>query len=255
MPQATKQVCTMIVPFDSTLQTVDAFEKEVRIVMDGLPEFLRLDCKQLNRVDSSHIRILWDARSICHSYGVRLRLAKPTPALTRILTVLDLVDAFEFEEKIPQVGLRTDHDLGLHGLPRKYSRSVGVTIEDIDTAIAQFVACLTEIGVSANTVLELRTLFYEIATNIRLHSGMEAKEHFHISVSAELEELTISFTDSGMPFDPTVFKNRLDAVGASQNRQERGFGLPMIHKLADFVAYHRDSNSHNVVTVTKKWRH
>jgi anti-sigma regulatory factor (Ser/Thr protein kinase) len=83
---------------------------------------------------------------------------------------------------------------------------------------------------------------------------MMAQDWFQIEANAKWDQLTITFTDSGRPFDPTAVKTSVDYATASHNRQKRGYGLPMIHQLANGVAYHRDDTGHNVLTITKKWQ-
>jgi anti-sigma regulatory factor (Ser/Thr protein kinase)/anti-anti-sigma regulatory factor len=253
MPQVAKQIQTVMMPSNVTPSTTEAFERDVRDALAGAPDLLRLDCLSLERVVSSHINLLWNALTRCRDAGVTLHLAHSPAALMRILYVLDLVEAFEFEGVHPETGQRLDQDLQLVKLPHSFSDSVQIDIDDIDDAIARFVAFLGDIRVSATTMLELRTIYYEIATNIRIHSGMTEKDRFLVTATAGWDYLEITFTDSGRPFDPTAGVGRFDPAAASQHRQRRGFGLPMIHQLADNVEYRRDEGSRNVLTLTKKW--
>jgi anti-sigma regulatory factor (Ser/Thr protein kinase) len=242
-----------MIPSDVTPATTEAFERDVRDALACAPDLLRLNCLMLERVVSSHINLLWNALTRCRDAGVTVHLAQSPAALMRILYVLDLVEAFEFEGALSETGQRLDQDLQLVKLPHSFSDSVRADIDDIDDAIARFVAFLGDVRVSATTMLELRTIYYEIATNIRIHSGMTEKDRFFVTATAGWDYLKITFTDSGRPFDPTSGQNRFDAAAASEHRQRRGFGLPMIHQLADNIEYLRDEGSRNILSITKKW--
>lgn len=253
MPQAVKNIQTIVVPCDISLATIEAFEQDLQEIAEGKPEIVRLDCEALVRVLSSHINVIWNAHSLCRSLGIVARLANPTPALMRILHVLDLVGSFKYDGANHVMGQRQDQDVSLIDLPQAFSDAVHPTSDDIDEAIARFVAFLTDARVSATTILELRTLYYEIATNIRLHSGISRQEEFQVKAGAKWDQLTITFTDSGKFFDTSANKAPVDFATASQQQKRRGFGLPMIQRLADELKYNRDESGHNVLTIVKKW--
>lgn len=253
MSQVTEQICTIVLPSDCTLPAGDAFEQEVRDAISGMPSLVLLNCQYLDKVVSSHVRLLWSACEMCRDSQVNLRLSHPTTALMRILRTLDLVDSFQYEGTDHYRGQRLDQDLGMEHLPSTFADTVHPTIDDIDASIARFMSFLADVRVSATTLLELRTIFYEIATNIRFHSGVLPQDQFNVDAHAELDCVTMTFADSGVPFDPTVGTEQIDAVAAARQRKQRGFGLIMVRRLADGLSYHRNPASQNVLTITKKW--
>jgi len=253
MPQVAKQTPTVMAPSDLTISAIVAFERNVRDAVAGKPDLVRLDCQALERVASNHISLLWESRTLCRSQGIPLRLANPTVSLMRILCVLDLVEVFEYEGANHHLGQRMDRDMALVGLPQSFTDMVRSNSDDINDAIDRFVVFMARLRVSDTTTIELRTLYYEIATNIRIHSGMMAQDQFQVNAKAEADRLTVTFTDPGRPFDPTAVRVRFDAAAASGDRQRRGFGLPMIQRLADCAVYHWNDTSHNTLTITKKW--
>ncbi len=248
------QIHTILLPCDISPGTLSGFDQVVREAIAGNPTLLRMDCRSLERVVSSHINMLWSAHTLCHDHGIPLRLSNPPQALLRILQLLDLEDAFEYEGAAPWLGRQVEHDQPRLEASKSFADDIPAVIDDIDAALARFMAFLADIHASATTILELRTMFYEIATNIRIHSGLTGQDRFQVRAVADGDALTITFVDAGEYFDPTAKLHRLDAAAASHSRQKRGFGLPMIHQLADSVAYERDGESRNVLTVTKKWR-
>ncbi len=253
MPQATRQICTIVLPSECTLTEEIAFQRQVQQAISKKPDLVLLDCQYLQRVVSSHIRLLWGARERCGDNQAELRLSNPTSALMRILRTLDLVDSFQYEGIDHHRGQRLDQDLGMERMPRTFTDAVHPTVTCIDDSIAHFMGYLADARVSATTLIELRTIFYEIATNIRLHSGISPQDHFTVDAHADWDCVTMTFTDSGTQFDPTVGTARMDIVAATHQRKHRGFGLIMIRRLADNISYRRDPASGNVLTITKKW--
>ena len=253
MSQVTKQICTIKLPSECTLTEGVVFEKEVQEAISKKPDLVLQDCQYLKRVISSHIRLLWSARERCGDNQAELRLSNPTAALMRILRTLDLVDSFQYEGIDHHRGQRLDQDLGMERVPGTFTDAVHPTVNGIDDSIAHFMGYLADARVSATTLLELRTIFYEVATNIRLYSGISPQDQFTVDAHTDWDCVTMTFTDSGLQFDPTVGTARLDVVAAAHQRKHRGFGLIMVRRLADTVSYRRDPASGNVLTITKKW--
>jgi len=100
----------------------------------------------------------------------------------------------------------------------------------------------------------LRTIFYEIATNVRTHAGLEKGNLIVFSLRAKGSKVILVFADSGKPFDPTMVADDVDLRMVLKNRQTRGLGIPMICKLAEKVTYKRIDGTINVFTVEVVWR-
>jgi anti-sigma regulatory factor (Ser/Thr protein kinase) len=101
-------------------------------------------------------------------------------------------------------------------------------------------------------VFDLETVFYEVATNICRHSGLE--RHHKISFISELDRdgISFEFRDAGERFDPTGNTPEFDPRLAIKRRQSRGIGLVMIQRLMDSVSYERVDGELNVVTLKKR---
>lgn len=243
-----------MVPDDCDPVTATAFEREILAAVAAKPGLLRLNCRSLERVVSSHISLLWNSRDLCDRSGVTMELVSPSGPLVQVLEILDLADAFRFADGKPLLPRRPDPVPVV--LPRPYSLAIVTQVRSdcIDDAIGRVVSLLERLRVSPDVTLELRTLLYEVATNIRTHSGLTPDDSFSIDVTADQDGLTATFTDAGLPFDPTTRPGQLNAATASRHWQKRGFGLPMIHRLAGTIAYRRIDESRNELVVTKKWR-
>jgi len=248
------QVQTVVVPGELDHTTTDSFEQAIRQAVATGPKTVRLDCHAMERVVSSHITLLWTAREVCHRSGVTMELTEPPDALIRILGVLDLADIFEYDRPLP--------DRPHSNRPAHLSRAESQTFraqpridrDSIDHMIIQFLVFLNDLRVDPAFALELQTLVYEIATNVRLHSGLGPDTTFQFAVTADADALTMTFTDTGRAFDPVSAGGEINPRAASQSGKKRGYGLPIIHRLADDIVYCRTDQSCNVLTITKSWR-
>jgi anti-sigma regulatory factor (Ser/Thr protein kinase) len=121
--------------------------------------------------------------------------------------------------------------------------------------MSKMVGHLTKAGLPDITAFELQTIFYEISTNIRLHSRLEPTETLVVAVEVETEgrKATVTITDRGIEFDPTAREQETDFPEAGRRRQRRGFGLAMIKGLCNTLSYTRTADNRNQLVITKVW--
>jgi anti-sigma regulatory factor (Ser/Thr protein kinase) len=127
------------------------------------------------------------------------------------------------------------------------------TDESTAGAMEAFLRFLNRLKLPQIIEFELRTVFYEVVTNIRMHSGISHEDPIAFSVVASPALITLRFADSGAPFDPTEHRNDDTLRTAATDGRTRGFGITMIHKLADSVRYAREGDEINVLEITKGW--
>jgi anti-sigma regulatory factor (Ser/Thr protein kinase)/anti-anti-sigma regulatory factor len=254
MPSVIKRSCILRVPSDLSPVASGQFERLLNAGVTDRPERIVLDCGSLERVVSNHIALLWRANTLCQEAAIDLRLLNPPLALMRVLNVLDLTHTFGFEGETEAESLHSDRDLAAANLPSEYAESARADIADIDWAIMRFVKFLNGLNVSATTALELKTIFYEVATNIRCHSGLGPIDQFSVDVRADRDAITMTFSDNGRPFDPTTVPDTLEVEEASRSKRRRGFGLIMIRRLANRLEYRHDETTGNMLTIVKEWR-
>ncbi len=253
MQPAVKHSCMIRVPSDLSPMEVGQFERLLFAGVADQPGRLILDCGTLDRVVSSHVALLWRAHTLCQDAAIDLRLLNPPLALMRVLNVLDLTHTFKFEGGAEAESLHVDKDMLAANLPCTFTDCAHADITDIDLAIQRFVRFLGGFCVSATSVLELKTIYYEVATNIRCHSGLTHADKFSIDVRADYNGITMSFADPGRAFDPTTSHDSIDAEEASRAGKRRGFGLIMIRRLCDRMEYRRDDTRGNLLTIIKEW--
>ncbi len=253
MQVETKNRQCIAVPLSLSGDAVDEFHgrlEEAFAVAEGI---VTLDCSQLKNVVSSHINLLWMAYLRSEEAHIKVRLKDPSPGLLRVLQVLDLYELFVTGMGLSEGGV--DRAKEPTRIEDSYSDEFSTSVTAIDKATESFLAYLKRIDLPKMTTFELRTIFYEVATNIRSHAEIEGRSTISFSVRPEGERLILKFTDTGRAFDPAGHKYEVQAERAAEARQRRGFGLALIHRLADRVSYKRKEDTINVLTVEKKWRY
>lgn len=96
-----------------------------------------------------------------------------------------------------------------------------------------------------------RLVIEEIVVNVCNYAYPEGVEgHLDIELDATDSIVTLTFTDSGTPFNP-LEKEDPDTTLALEKRPIGGLGILLVKKMMDDVAY-RYENGHNILTLTKR---
>jgi len=243
----------IILPAEISGDTISRFEAEIEAAIKLKPSKVEIDCGGLGRVSSPHIGAIWYAHSKCNESEVRVYLSRASNSLLRVLESLDICDLVEIANVEPSDRNEDVDTERIQLQTRHLDMSFQPTISGIDAAIKELGAFMADVGVADSTAITLETVFYEIATNIRVHSTLKANEE--VECLAEIDEgtVTLRFSDSGQEFDPTDMTSQFDPGEAIRLGQWHGFGLGMIGKLVDNIDYARSDNGFNVLTVSKKW--
>lgn len=240
----TESMSTMLKSVEPILAPNSVDEKSVNDFIERVEDQIEkgagrivVDCSSLQRVTSSHINGLWLAYETCRCRRAELELNNVSEGLRRVLEALNLT---------PIILRRSPSPAGLN-------LQLHPTTISIDAAISRVIGHLNAAGIPEITVFEIQTIFYEIATNIRLHSGLKADEPFEVAVEIEKRRVKILFSDPGIEFDPTSQNNECNIQEAGRHHQRRGFGLSMIKGLCNSLSYSRTTAQRNELIVTKDW--
>jgi anti-sigma regulatory factor (Ser/Thr protein kinase)/anti-anti-sigma regulatory factor len=234
--------------------SLNGFFQELAFAIGDKPEEIALDCSLLEHATSRHINALWDALTRTECAGIPLRLTSVGYGLGRVLGVLDLAELFkvDFQEdgcdEAPYPPAKPSE-----GQPsERFEAEMDASIEAVVDVMAKLHAFLKQQDVSEIDVFDLKTVFYEVATNICRHSGLG--DHRKIAFVAYMgqDEISFRFTDGGERFDPTGNTPEFDPRLAIRRRQSRGIGLVMIQRMMDSITYERIDRKHNVVTLRKR---
>lgn len=249
----TKQVATINLPSELTQTNVERFQRHLVDALRDKPSEVILDCANLLHVTSKDIALLWQAHEQCVSAGAEIRLVAMSQYLVRILKTLDLYECFKRDEDQVRARLteivRPVDSAGA----TTYVNLFAASDEAADAALLAFLEFVGKLGLPQIAELELRTIFYEVATNIRTHSGLSENSPIAFSASASDSNIALIFADTGLAFDPTDEAGLINMKEAAHARKTRGFGITMFHRLADAVRYERRDGLVNVLRITKRW--
>ncbi len=247
----TKKCRLISVPADFDDESLQAFFDELNLAIGDEPPEIALDCSRLEHATSRHINSLWDALTLCGSAGIPMRLTAVTYGLRRVLSVLDLAELFtveyesDGENKVPRApaqGLRSEG----------FEVELEARIDAVTGVMMELHAYLERLGLAEIGTFDLETVFYEVATNICRHSGLEQHRRIRFVAGLSKDEISFEFTDAGERFDPTGNTPEFDPRLAIRRRQSRGIGLVMIQRMVDSISYERVDNKYNVVTLRKR---
>ncbi|MBN2226224.1 MAG: ATP-binding protein [candidate division Zixibacteria bacterium] len=252
MRSSTQVTPHVTLPRDVSLSTADDLRRQLRRVLDRHPATVVIDCAELERVVSAHVGLLWESHQICAEAGIAISLLNPGAGLVRILDALDLREVFGVDIKPDSAETVISADITeLH--PRRYADRFAADRGSIDEAISRFQNFLAEASLPELVRFELRTVFYEVATNIRTHGGVAAPDTIAFQSRMDGTRISLTFVDAGQPFNPIEKPIVFDGARAVKTGQTHGFGIALIRKLMDEINYRRRYDSVNVLTLEKKW--
>jgi anti-sigma regulatory factor (Ser/Thr protein kinase)/anti-anti-sigma regulatory factor len=241
----------ILVPADLDEGAQEGFFAELEIVLEDSPPEAVLDCALLDHATSGHINMLWEAQTKCEEAGTPMRLKSVRYGLERVLRILDLYDLFTLEPKRFDESDAADSGSDTAEAP-VLDIEFKATMNGISDALSTFHDFLVRSGLPGSCAFDLEIVFYEVATNIRRHSGLDEADHVEFTATVEGNSVLLRFADAGEPFDPTRRSPVFDARVAIRTKQTNGIGLTMIQRLVDTISYKRVDGRLNVVTLTKQ---
>jgi len=244
----------IVIPEDILALTVDDF-------FSGLnkpnPEShsgaVDVDCSHIQRVTSAHIKLLWQVRLRLAEAGFEINLKSPSADLIRVLRLLDLYDVFMGDEPYTEQIRIMSGPINGQGHQRELELKFKLQTQEIDKALVEFRRFLEELRITGTPAFELETAFYEVATNIRLHSSLSGEDQVEFKAQCLSDRLLMRFIDPGKPFEFDSRKTAFDPRQALNDGQKRGFGLIMINRMTDDIRYERRDQRFNVLTLEKVW--
>lgn len=242
------------VPRVLSVETVDKFHEELGSLVNKRPTLVELDCSQIDLVTSSHINLLWEARTLCLENNLNVKLSFVSPGVIRVLKVLDLHDIFLGKQTEPKTDTLNDNMENRVKDERELKLEFRSETGAITRCLADFRLFLSRLNLPMKFVIELEIVFYEVATNIRLHSGLGTGDVIVFDVASQDDKIIMIFTDRGKSFDPTMKGTEYEPGKVIRERKKRGFGLTMISRMTDRMIYRRLEDSINVLTLEKNWR-
>ncbi|MBN1212021.1 MAG: ATP-binding protein [candidate division Zixibacteria bacterium] len=248
-----KKTLVIKIPKVLSVESVDKFHEELGALINQGPAMLELDCSRIDLVTSSHINLLWEARTLCLERGIKIKLCFVSSGLIRVLKVLDLHEIFLGDKnELPEDALHQDH-MEFQAIG-EFKLEFRAEANSITRALAEFRRYLSKLNLPMKGVIELEIVFYEVVTNIRLHSGVSSDATIMFNANSLKNKIVMVFTDQGKAFDPTSKEQNFDPDKAIKEKKKHGFGLTMITRMTNRMTYERRDDRINVLTLEKHWR-
>jgi len=243
----------LIVPNNLSTKNLEQYYSQLSLFLDTKPTRVEIDCSKVQRATSSHINILWDTRYSYNEAGAQMHLVSVSNNLVQVLKVLDLY--------VVRVG-EEDHE------SHKQERNIPVSVDkDNSILVMEFLATsasikdgikkikdfLGKVKLGKFYILEIETIFYEVASNIRLHSQIDKKNPINLNATLSNDKIVLRFVYPGVSFDPMTRIKDYDVGAVIKQRQKRGYGLIMINRMADEVTYNRTADDLNELNIVKYW--
>lgn len=243
----------LTVPDDLSDYNLEQFYGNLNLLLDKRPNEIFLDCSQLLRATSTHINILWDARYSCNKAGIQMHLVSISASLLRVLKVLDLYDLLvthkDQDSESPERRVIPEIDPDNNVIEIEFK----ATDRNIRSSIVKLKDFLGKPNLEEISILEIETIFYEVATNIRLHAQISDKDLIQLTVTLCRDKIVLKFIYPGISFDPVARVKDYDPGAVIKQRQKRGYGLIMINRMADEISYERTDNNLNELYIEKYW--
>ena len=128
-------------------------------------------------------------------------------------------------------------------------RRFGAEPENTSKAIAYVFETIIRNGCPETTANLFRICTDEIFSNIAKYAYPEPGGEALIQITTSAEKIMVSFTDSGVPFNPLKYMNRELNLPAAK-RKPGGLGIHLVKKLMDETTYSGD-NEKNKLTIVK----
>lgn len=130
--------------------------------------------------------------------------------------------------------------------------TIPATLENLPKAIEFVESNLNEAHASMKDVMQFNIAVEEIYVNIAHYAYPGRTGDAKLALKIKDNEITLSFKDSGIPFDP-LSKDDPDITLSTEERQIGGLGIYMVKKSMDDVKY-KYIDGMNVLTIKKKFK-
>jgi len=239
------------VPEELTSGSIAGLTSTVDDLLGSGCKQVALDCASLSRVTSTHINVLWSIRAKCLERSARLTLNNVNENLQRVLKVLDLLDMFDLQTTIRRKGSARPEAVQAAAPDEEFTIRFAASSSAVTSATTELRTRLIQRGLEEKSITELETVFYEVATNIRLHSGISRGETVTVAIALSRHEAVMEFKDCGKEFDPTSLPDNFVPSEVINRRQRRGIGVTLIKRMTDDMRYIRENGHFNILTLRK----
>lgn len=123
--------------------------------------------------------------------------------------------------------------------------------ENLSQAMGFIASCLEDTECSVKAQMQIDLAVEEIFVNVASYAYAPNRGEVTVRVEALPHSVTITFIDSGIPYDPLA-KPDPDITLSAQDRQIGGLGIFLTKKFMDDVSYEY-KDGRNILQLTKSY--
>ena len=138
-------------------------------------------------------------------------------------------------------------------MERKVSKQLVIrnSVEELNRVVAFLEQLEEEWQFPAGSIIPINLVLDEALSNVIFYAYEEGSTHeIMIDVDYDSNQLAITVTDTGKPFDPTQ-KEEPDIHLPADQRPIGGLGIFLMRKIMDEISYQR-SGQENILRMTKR---
>lgn len=158
----------------------------------------------------------------------------------------------EFNGDAPQFDDLTMLCLEYFGMESNSEITLDATIESIADAVDFLNAKTKNLPFSNKDKYQIEIAVDEIMSNIANYAYKDEVGKVQIKVETDSSSTTITFSDSGIPYNP-LEKDDPDITLSAEEREIGGYGIFLVKKIMDEVLYEYKDNK-NILTIKKKYK-
>ena len=99
------------------------------------------------------------------------------------------------------------------------------------------------------TLFKVKLAIEELGLNVAKHGRIDKAPHIEITVTSDLDALTINIEDDGRPFDPLHDAPPPDLTSSIDDRPIGGLGIHFVREMMDEMTY-RHEDGKNCLALT-----
>ena len=252
MQTRAEQHAEIVLPIDVYHIDREAYIEKVKYLIGMDIKDIVLECMHLRTISSSHVSLMWELYLLCRDHEIVLKLQNVSNSIKEVLEVLDISGFFPVanQEEYHAPANETSKITSITLPPLRFELSA--TTEDIVRSKFNIGNHLKDAYIPYDTVYEIETIFYELATNIRLHGKQNDRSQIAVEINQVNNTLIMTLIDNCQLFDPTKLDAGYNPETAIKQGMKNGLGIIMVKKIADSISYERKDDK-NILTVKKSW--
>ena len=219
------------------------------IEASGLREIV-IDCSNITKVSGRSIVIIWQLYDKLREAGIKVCLESVNENLEQILKSHVSLGSLDKQKEVDGTDKNKSRII-CHKSEKMLELSFKPGSDDIAFTTGILKDFLQSRNVLELDVFELITVFYEVATNIRLHANLNTNSCIDFTVLVSRDSIFMRIEDRGIAFDPTRMLKSFSPSDFMKSRKKRGLGIALVSRLIDSMSYMRSTDGTNVLCLRK----